>query len=80
MIVVECSPDEFLVKSMGFGRKMIKHESGKGKVLEKVRKNEKLGKWLVGITEPFTGTANPDPEVLVELMGRINEQIYKQGE
>lgn len=39
MIIVECYLDEFLIKTMGFPRKRIKHEGGKGKVLEKVRKN-----------------------------------------
>lgn len=39
MIAVECYTDEFLVKSMGFSRKQIDHEGGKGKVLEKVKKN-----------------------------------------
>lgn len=28
MILVECDPDEFFVKSMGFSRKKIKHERG----------------------------------------------------
>lgn len=37
MILVECDPDEFLVKSMGFPRKKIKHESGKGNVLIKLK-------------------------------------------
>jgi len=39
MILVECDPDEFLVKSMGFSRKKIKHESGKGNVLKKLKKD-----------------------------------------
>ena len=37
MILVECDPDEFLVRSMGFSRRMIKHESGKGNVLRKLK-------------------------------------------
>ena len=37
MILVECDPDEFFVKSMGFSRKKIKHESGKGNVLKKLK-------------------------------------------
>jgi len=39
MIVVECYLDEFLVKSLGFFKRLIKHEGGKGEVLSKVRKN-----------------------------------------
>ena len=37
LIIVECNPDEFLVKLLGFFQ--IKHAGGKGKVLEKVKKN-----------------------------------------
>ncbi len=43
MIVVECDPDEFLVKSIGFPRKLIKHESGKGKVLGIINKKQAIG-------------------------------------
>jgi hypothetical protein len=38
VIIVECYTDEFLVKSMGFPRGQIKHEGGKGKVMEIVKK------------------------------------------
>ena len=37
MIIVECYTDEYFVKLLGFKR--IKHEGGKGKVLERVREN-----------------------------------------
>ncbi len=37
MIIVECHTDKFLVELLGF--KGIKHEGGKGKVLERVREN-----------------------------------------
>jgi len=37
IIIVECNPDEFLVKLLGFTK--IKHGGGKGKVLKKVRDN-----------------------------------------
>lgn len=40
MIVVECDTDEFLIRSMGFSRKKIKHEGGKGKVLDAVSKKD----------------------------------------
>lgn len=50
MILVECDPDEFFVKSMGFPRKKIKHESGKGNVLKKLK------------NDPMTiGMINEDP-------------------
>jgi hypothetical protein len=37
VIIVECYTDEYLVRLLGF--KEIKHEGGKGKVLERVREN-----------------------------------------
>jgi hypothetical protein len=37
VIIVECHTDKFLVELLGF--KGIKHEGGKGKVLERVREN-----------------------------------------
>ncbi len=36
MIIVECDPDEFLIKAMGFSK--IKHGGCKGKVLDAVKK------------------------------------------
>lgn len=40
MIAVECYLDEYLIAHLGISRKKIKHQSGKGKVLEFVIKNE----------------------------------------
>jgi hypothetical protein len=40
VIAVECYLDEYLVAQLGVSRKNIKHQSGKGKVLEFVIKNE----------------------------------------
>jgi hypothetical protein len=37
VIIVECYADEYFVRLLGF--KGIKHEGGKGKVLERVREN-----------------------------------------
>jgi hypothetical protein len=37
IIIVECNPDEFLVRLLGFSK--IKHAGGKGKVLEKIKEN-----------------------------------------
>jgi hypothetical protein len=55
MIVVECDPDEFLMKSMGFSRKKIKHESGKGDVLRTVRKNQNV----IGIIDEDPDSTQP---------------------
>lgn len=55
MIVVECDPDEYLMKSMGFSRKKIKHESGKGDVLRIVRKNQKV----IGIIDEDPDSTQP---------------------
>ncbi len=53
MIVVECYADEFLVKLLGF--KGIKHEGGKGKVLERVRENSDA----IGIIDEDPGNNQP---------------------
>jgi len=39
VIIVECNLDELFIKSLGFSRRSIKHESGKGEVLRRVRNN-----------------------------------------
>ena len=63
MIIVECYADEFLIKSMGFPRKEVKHEGGKGKVLENVRKNQNV----VGIIdEDPESHQHPDMERYIE--------------
>ena len=41
MIVVECYTDIFLIKSLGFSKKHIKHAKGKGNVLKIVKTNKK---------------------------------------
>jgi len=58
MIVIECDPDEYVVKSLGFPKKSIKHEGGKGKVLGVVRKQEKC----IGIIDEDPQTHQP-PEM-----------------
>ena len=47
MIIVECNPDEYIVKSLGFHRNSIKHGGGKGNVLNIVKK----GHNIVGIID-----------------------------
>jgi len=56
VILVECYPDTYLVKVMGFPRKSVAHEGGKGNVIKKL-KNEK--KQSIGIIDedPYS----PDP-------------------
>lgn len=39
MIIVECNNDKFVLLALGVGKKQIRHESGKGNVLRKARKN-----------------------------------------
>lgn len=55
MILVECDPDECFVKSMGFSRKKIKHESGKGNVLKKL----KTGPMTIGIIDEDPHSTQP---------------------
>jgi len=55
MIVVECDPDEFFIKSIGFSRKLIKHESGKGKVLGIVGKKPHA----IGIIDEDPNSSQP---------------------
>ena len=44
MIVVECYLDEYLIRSLGFPKKLIKHQSGKGKVIRSLlRLQGKIG-------------------------------------
>ena len=38
MVVIGCYLDEYVIRSLGFPKRSYKHESGKGKVLEQVRK------------------------------------------
>ena len=55
MILMECSLDEFLVKTLGYQRKQIKHEGGKGKVLGILRKKD----WAIGIIDEDPDTNQP---------------------
>ncbi len=56
MIVVECYNDELLVKTIGFSK--IKHEGGKGRVLERVKKNS----GVIGIIDEDPDSIQP-PEI-----------------
>lgn len=55
MIVVECYSDEYLIKSMGFPRKKIKHGKSKGNVVDKV----KNGSRIIGMIDEDPESAQP---------------------
>ncbi len=57
MIIVECYLDEFFIKRIGFTRKQVKHEGGKGKVLEKVKKNKNRN--VIGIIDEDPDSHQP---------------------
>jgi hypothetical protein len=51
LILIECNPDAFVLKQLGFSGKRIKHEGGKGKVYE-----------IVGKTSSSIGMVDEDPD------------------
>lgn len=61
MILVECNPDEYIISTLGFNSKKIKHQQGKGKVLLGLKKekgtigmiDEDPGKSRVPLIEEF---------------------------
>jgi len=55
-IVLECKPDEALIKSLGYTRKMITHQPNKGQVINYLKKNPDT----VGIVDEDPGSANPN--------------------
>lgn len=55
MIYVECQPDEFLITSLGFAKKQIKHVNGKGNVIKKVNKDKNA----VGIIDEDPASSQP---------------------
>lgn len=55
MIIVECNLDEFFIKNIGFSKKKIKHESGKGDVLRIVNKKKKV----IGMIDEDPGKSQP---------------------
>ena len=54
-IVLECKPDEALVKSLGYTRKMITHQPNKGAVINYLKSNP----GAIGIVDEDPGAANP---------------------
>ncbi|MBU4220745.1 MAG: hypothetical protein KKA10_03840 [Euryarchaeota archaeon] len=55
MIIVECNLDEFFIKNIGFSKKKIKHESGKGDVLRIVNKKNNV----IGMIDEDPGKSQP---------------------
>lgn len=56
MIIVECYLDEYLIRSLGFSKKQIKHQSGKGKVIKSLRRLQ--GK--IGIIDEDPDSSQPN--------------------
>lgn len=54
-IVVECNPDEALVKKLGYTRKMVTHQSSRGEVINYLQKNPSA----IGIVDDDPGAAKP---------------------
>ena len=54
-IVVECNPDEALVKKLGYTRKMVTHQSSRGEVINYLQKNPSA----IGIVDDDPGSAKP---------------------
>ena len=54
-IVLECKPDEVLIKSLGYTRKMITHQPNKGAVINYLQRNP----GVIGIVDEDPGAANP---------------------
>jgi hypothetical protein len=54
-IVLECKPDETLLKSLGYTRKMITHQPSKGEVINYLKRNP----GAIGIVDEDPGSANP---------------------
>jgi len=54
-LVLECNPDEALMKALGYTRKMITHQPNKGQVINYLEKNPAA----IGIVDEDPGSANP---------------------
>src|SRR5687767_14523864 len=54
-IVLECRPDEALIKSLGFAKKYITHQPNKGEVINYLEKNPTA----IGMVDEDPGAASP---------------------
>lgn len=80
LIIVECNPDEFLVRLLGFSQ--IKHGGGKGKVLEKVK--EKSGSIGIIDEDPDSNQSKERKEYVeiesvssIKLLNKKNDKSKK---
>lgn len=55
MILVECNPDEYLLRALGIPGSMIRHEDGKGEILQKLKK----GKAEIALIDQDPGRPQP---------------------
>ena len=54
-IVLECNPDEVLIKTLGYARNMITHQPSRGEVINYLKKNPDA----IGIVDDDPGSAKP---------------------
>ena len=56
MIIVECYLDEYLIRSLGFSKKQIRHKHGKGRVIKSIYKLQ--GK--IGVIDEDPDSSQPN--------------------
>jgi len=74
-IVLECNPDEALIKVLGYSRKMITHQSSKGEVINYLERNPAS----IGIVDEDPGSAKPTyfSKFSLETEERFGIESYK---
>lgn len=74
-IVLECNPDEALIKVLGYTRKMITHQSSRGQVINYLERNPTA----VGIVDDDPGSARPTyfSKFSPETDGQFDIESYK---
>lgn len=65
-IVLECNPDETLIKSLGYNRKEITHQPGKSGVIIYLENNPNA----IGVVDEDPGTANPSYFQKFQIQGK----------
>lgn len=73
-IVLECNPDEVLVKALGYTRKMITHQPNRGEVINYLKRNPAV----IGIIDDDPGSAKPTffSKFLPETMVKFDIESY----
>ena len=83
MILVECFTDAYLIKLMGFPRKKIAHEGGKGNVVKKLKTRRENS---IGIIDDDPGSPAPkdlsnyrekETKAGVKLLQRFNDETKR---